>query len=669
MSGNEHISSISVGAHCHCTRKVLAVSWTEINILSFDLLSIGLSIPVGGGIGAYVASRILSKKFGEQMKQASAENERLVETLRFNRQQELREKERLYTDEIGEAQRNIARLSTELSLRESELQILSSSEAQFLQTDSSARMYQLLVHNLERSFNTNLVGCLLFAATDNWDLLASDAHGTLVDPTEILTVGSLDKTVFEQNSSIVLQMQELPALQTKYPSAQCVTILPLQCRDRKLGLACILWSTSDYQREYRLARKLLEAWTRSMYRIQKHEEEVVAGRIDRLTGLPNSKYFDEYAPAVLRSTSDERPLSFLLVECDNLKEINDRYGHVIGDQMIKQLSELMMKSARIEELSSKKRQPDQFFRHTGLQFLVILEETNSIEACTVAERIRCAAESKTDWVGGVPKWSVSIGAVTSPQDGTDAVSLRIKAEVALMYVRERLNGNQSIHFDVVPRTYRVSKLSARVGGSLDVFDPCTVLQSMASAGKTGILTVAAADGRKFWAFIDQNKVTKAYLGPFRGDAAIVEFVSTFEEGEFNFQEYNALGSSGIEDLHHMDGAYSVNRPIERLLMDGISAQETLSTAKRLIPDTKLFVRPTANANELLSQLRAEIDYLSPAEVETILAILKQVNGRTMWSAIVDRMDSVPTYMRWHAASILVKHKVVELSRIGMNYSV
>lgn len=636
--------------------------------MSFDLLSIGLSIPVGGGIGAIVAAQILNKKFAEKMKQSTAEHERAIETMRLTRQQELREKERAYSEELGDAQRNISRLSSELSLRESELQIISSSEAQFLQTDSSARMYQLLVHNLERSFNTNLVGCLLFAANDTWDLLASDAHGTQVAAAEILAAASLDKTVFEQNSSVVIQLNQLPKLQTKYPTADCMTILSLHCRDRKLGLACILWSTSDYQREYRLARKLLEAWSRSMYRIQKHEEEVVAGRVDRLTGLPNSKYFDEFAPVVLRSTSDERPVSFLLIECDNLKEINDRYGHVVGDQMIKQLSDLMMKSARIEELSSKKRQPDQFFRHTGLQFLVVLEETNSIEACTVAERIRTAVESKNDWVGGVPRWSVSIGAVTSPQDGTDATNLRIKAEVAIMYVRERLNGNQSIHFDVVPRTYRVSKLSARVGGSLDVFDPCTVLQSMAAAGKTGILTVVAGDGRKFWAFFDKNKVTKAYLGGFRGDASIVEFVSTFDDGEFNFQEYNALGSSGVEDLHRMDRTYDVTRPIERLLMDGISAQEALSTAKRMIPDTKLFVRPSANANEVLSQLRAEVDYLSPAEVETILAILKQVNGRTMWSSIVDRMDNVPTYLRWHAGSILVKHKIVELSRIGMNFS-
>lgn len=102
---------------------------------------------------------------------------------------------------------------------------------------------------------------------------------------------------------------------------------------------------------------------------------------DALTGLYNRRYIDERLPAdVVRATLEEAPLSMLFMDIDNLKSINDTYGHPAGDAALKQVAKALCKSIRVKD--------DWAARYGGDEFLVCLPQADSGIARDIAERIR-----------------------------------------------------------------------------------------------------------------------------------------------------------------------------------------------------------------------------------------------------------------------------------------
>jgi diguanylate cyclase (GGDEF)-like protein len=128
---------------------------------------------------------------------------------------------------------------------------------------------------------------------------------------------------------------------------------------------------------------------------------------DPLTGLRNRRYLDfrikEDVAVVLRShrPSDDparaRPpvdMIFLVVDVDHFKDVNDLYGHHIGDALLQQMAAVLLSAVR---------DTDTILRWGGEEFLVVARNTSRNEAAVIAERIRLAVERHTFEVGaGVP---------------------------------------------------------------------------------------------------------------------------------------------------------------------------------------------------------------------------------------------------------------------------
>ncbi len=132
----------------------------------------------------------------------------------------------------------------------------------------------------------------------------------------------------------------------------------------------------------------------------KHSKEKVQllAVTDPLTGLGNYRRFVEALDAEVKRTGRTgRPFALLLLDLDQLKKINDRYGHLIGSQALCRLAEVL----RV------------FARYGGDEFAVILPETTSAAARLVASRIR--SRVATDSLQ--PPLSASIGVAVYPQDG------------------------------------------------------------------------------------------------------------------------------------------------------------------------------------------------------------------------------------------------------------
>ncbi len=126
---------------------------------------------------------------------------------------------------------------------------------------------------------------------------------------------------------------------------------------------------------------------------------------DGLTGLYNHRHFrTSIDQAVADATQRMRPLSMIMVDIDHFKGVNDRYGHQMGDQVLRLLSQVIQERVRTSDLVA---------RYGGEEFAVLLPETGLDEAVAVAQRIH-ESIAGTDF-GGV-HITASFGVATYPSE-------------------------------------------------------------------------------------------------------------------------------------------------------------------------------------------------------------------------------------------------------------
>lgn len=102
---------------------------------------------------------------------------------------------------------------------------------------------------------------------------------------------------------------------------------------------------------------------------------------DQLTSLFNRRFIDDRLPVdIIRSTISKSPLSIIFLDVDNLKSINDNFGHSEGDLALKEVGKIIQKSIRHDN--------DWAARYGGDEFLICLNKTDYDEAYQIAERIR-----------------------------------------------------------------------------------------------------------------------------------------------------------------------------------------------------------------------------------------------------------------------------------------
>lgn len=148
-------------------------------------------------------------------------------------------------------------------------------------------------------------------------------------------------------------------------------------------------------------------------RYQNRVEELAT--TDKLTGLANRQAFDLLIHQAMNDAKrNQTPLSVLMADIDHFKDVNDRFGHLAGDEVLKGVA---------TTLKSGLRESDSVSRWGGEEFLVILKACGSEQARLLAEKLRQAVTSAPLWaeleVGAV---SISLGvAELLPGDDMDAL--------------------------------------------------------------------------------------------------------------------------------------------------------------------------------------------------------------------------------------------------------
>jgi diguanylate cyclase (GGDEF)-like protein len=139
-----------------------------------------------------------------------------------------------------------------------------------------------------------------------------------------------------------------------------------------------------------------------MWRLREHRHELRIGeaqaqelaRVDTLTELGNRRAFDErLAAEIARARRTGAPLSLLVCDLDNFKQINDQRGHLVGDQCLRQVAQAIRSELRTE---------DSCFRWGGDEFVVLLGDTGESSAARVARRLETVVAETCSRADGEP---------------------------------------------------------------------------------------------------------------------------------------------------------------------------------------------------------------------------------------------------------------------------
>ena len=157
---------------------------------------------------------------------------------------------------------------------------------------------------------------------------------------------------------------------------------------------------------------------------------------DSLTGLANrTLLLDRLQAALQRASRDEQPLALLYLDLDGFKQVNDNFGHPVGDLLLQQTAQRIVHAVR---------QTDTVARFGGDEFVILLEHLHQQDtAAKVAEKIRLALTPPFLLAGQQLQIAPSIGIALFPQHGSDSRQLLLRADGA-MYSAKRLGGDRVV---------------------------------------------------------------------------------------------------------------------------------------------------------------------------------------------------------------------------------
>ncbi len=222
-----------------------------------------------------------------------------------------------------------------------------------------------------------------------------------------------------------------------FPSFKGYRFFPL--RTKKMVLGEIAYKGLSEQDEETFT-VLAHQFALALRRIRLYNDVENLAITDGLTRMHtrrhlNERFEEEFGRAKLKKS----PLSFLMIDVDHFKKVNDQYGHLTGDMVLREVARII--AAQIREI-------DIAGRYGGEEFCVILPDTDKPGALVVAERIRCAVfEDKIKAYDAALTISVSVGVAGFPDDALQMEELLDKSDWAL-YRAKKSGRNRVLGFSI-----------------------------------------------------------------------------------------------------------------------------------------------------------------------------------------------------------------------------
>ena len=216
--------------------------------------------------------------------------------------------------------------------------------------------------------------------------------------------------------------------------AESALVLPLFVRGRVLGSLQLFCARNEgfSEEDAHLLWTLVLVSENLLTREQANEGLLRFAFTDYLTGLRTRGYFEQQLDLeVKRSDRKHEQFSLLMVDIDHFKSLNDNYGHHVGDQVLRQVTSLLIKDMR---------EVDTVARYGGEEFVIILPEASEQEAVSVAQRLRRAVQNcdfEIEGVEGHERLTISIGIAVYGRDADCRQKLIEYADSALYAAKSR----------------------------------------------------------------------------------------------------------------------------------------------------------------------------------------------------------------------------------------
>ena len=243
----------------------------------------------------------------------------------------------------------------------------------------------------------------------------------------------------------------LPTVRQIHATSPTIPVVVLSgVSDQSLALQAVQQGAQDYLVKGQGHPELLARAVRYAIERKRTEERLTyLAQYDQLTGLVNRSLFrDRLVQAMARSKRLHQPIGLMLLDLDRFKAVNDTFGHGIGDELLKAVS---------ERLKTCVREVDTVARMGGDEFTIILEGVTSEQnILVVANRITESIATTFDLQGHHISVGVSIGITIYPHDDHPVDDLLKHADTA-MY-RAKRQGGSAFHLHEACRTHSVNLL-------------------------------------------------------------------------------------------------------------------------------------------------------------------------------------------------------------------
>jgi two-component system, cell cycle response regulator len=215
------------------------------------------------------------------------------------------------------------------------------------------------------------------------EIVVSPVSGKVIDEVYINTPDLLFLDIALSRPSVCDMVSKLKSA----PSTRDIPILIISGkRSFKKVARCYKLGAYDYISKPFFKEEIMARMGNIGYVSEKMKEVEKLLVRDYLTGIYNRKFFMERLMEELAwADRYHEPLSFIILDIDHFKKINDTYGHSCGDVVLKQLAQI---------LTSVLRAHDVLARYGGEEFVILLSNTNEQEAFTIGEKLRNAVQAE-----------------------------------------------------------------------------------------------------------------------------------------------------------------------------------------------------------------------------------------------------------------------------------
>lgn len=327
----------------------------------------------------------------------------------------------------------------QLREREEELSIINRSSSIITSSLDIRRTYDRFIKELQKVVDVSWAAITVIEDNEiNFLALSSDIGSAWQVGERIPLKGTATEWVATRQKALVETdlSKESRFVTGKYHlehGVRSVAYLPLKVEDRVIG-SLILASCNARAypaRTLKLLEELSMPIAVSIENSRQYDQAEQRARIDGLTTLLNRHSLDEQIQhEISRHSRYGGVFSLIILDLDNFKSFNDNYGHLAGDELLRQVGKIMKGAIR---------DADQAFRYGGDEFAVLLPQTNIDSAYMVAERIRKRAV--LEGATGTPV-TVSLGMASWPADGIGANEVIAAADTALYHAKHS-GSNQS----------------------------------------------------------------------------------------------------------------------------------------------------------------------------------------------------------------------------------